>query len=81
MDPITVLLPEFGRIIKGKGNEIFFYGEHKFTKHSKYLYKQRWQCTRRSTQLCSAAVSTIDVNGVTMMKVLAAEHSHYYAAI
>lgn len=54
------------------------YADEKFQKHSKPNAdgKQRWQCTRAHSQKCRAAVRTMDVNGVTMMKILMAEHSH-----
>lgn len=35
-----------------------------------------WLCPKFDSDKCQAAISTINVNGVTMMKVLTAEHSH-----
>lgn len=61
----------------GSGQHLY-YGNEKFQKHGKLSANgmQRWQCTKAHSQKCRAAMSTVEVNGVTMMKILANEHSH-----
>lgn len=59
-----------------KGRENLFYADYKFTRGNKgALGHQRWPCTRNNAK-CRAAMSTLEIGGVTMMKVLFAEHSH-----
>lgn len=61
----------------GRGGENLFHTNVKFNKHSTMNVsgQQRWQCTK-SYKKCRAACSTMKVNGIRMMKVLVAEHSH-----
>lgn len=60
-----------------KGKENLFYADHKFSRGAKgALGSQRWSCSKASNTKCRAAMSTLDVGGITMMKVLFGEHSH-----
>lgn len=62
----------------GNGGQTLFHSGHKFNKHGKANAhgQQRWICTRVKSQKCRAAASTMNVNGVTMMKILMADHTH-----
>lgn len=65
--------------MNAKGGENLFHQDKMFSKHGAVNAqdKQRWQCSKRSVKNpCKAATSTMNVNGVVMMKVLFAEHSH-----
>lgn len=61
-----------------KGTENLYYANNKFNKNGKLNGhgKQRWICTKVKSQQCRAMAVTMDVNGVTMMKILTAEHTH-----
>lgn len=50
------------------GNEFYQFG----SLDGEYL----WLCPQFESDKCQAAISTINVNGVPMMKVLTSEHSH-----
>lgn len=65
------------------GRENLVYNGYKFCKAGGYGNvknhgRQRWRCTKESSEKCRASVMTnvINVNGRTMMKVMNAEHSH-----
>lgn len=48
-------------------------------KFAKVLSKGKldsWTCMKRQTKNCKASACTKDVNGVVMMKLRTAEHSH-----
>lgn len=60
------------------GHEQLCYEKYLFKKHRKpnTSGQQRWRC-QKENQKCRAAVSTtLDVNGIIMMKILCAEHNH-----
>lgn len=60
------------------GRESLFHNNYIFGKHRQPNGKgqQRWRCPKCTSQRCRGAVSTMDIKGVTMMKVLEAEHTH-----
>lgn len=61
-----------------KGGENLFRNDNKFLKSNKpnQFGQQRWECTKKRSQKCSASASTMDINGVIMLKILVDEHSH-----
>lgn len=59
------------------GRQSLFYNNHKFTKNTKTQNNQHWKCTKHSSEKCRASVSTMEnINGITMMRILNAEHTH-----
>lgn len=58
------------------GRENLYFNDQKFYKQGKANPKQRWACTKNQGAKCRAAISTIEIDGVTVMKVLCAEHTH-----
>lgn len=58
------------------GRKSLFYDDHKFYAQQNKGKKTRWLCTRHATQKCTAIMSTTDVDGKTMMKIVRAEHTH-----
>lgn len=59
-----------------KGQENPFIDDRKFNRQPNAQGKQRWQCCFQQQTRCRAAASTMEVNGIVMMKILCAEHSH-----
>lgn len=59
------------------GCEQLFHNNNIFNKHRKPVTagQQRWRCQKESKK-CRAAASTLNVNGVIMMKVLCGDHNH-----
>lgn len=58
------------------GRENLFYKGFKYYRQMTGLNKIRWICMKHSNKRCKAAISTMVVNRVPMMRVLNAEHSH-----
>lgn len=58
------------------GRQNLHHANEKFYIHNVRQNTKQWYCTKRTAERCRAAISTIDVNGETMMKVLHADHSH-----
>lgn len=60
------------------GRENLYKDDYKFSKQGKpnAHQNQRWQCSKQSSEKCKGAMSTIEIDGVIMMKVLNAEHTH-----
>lgn len=61
-----------------KGGENLYYAHNKFSKVQKpnAIGQQRWQCTKANSKKCRAMMSTMELSGQIMMKVLYAVHSH-----
>lgn len=63
--------------LNGEGKENLFHESFKFGKHNKKdCPLTRWTCTKHSKNKCRAVMSTAVINGVRMMKVIRAEHTH-----
>lgn len=59
------------------GRQNLHYNGHKLYCHSRGVTKQRWLCRKRTVlNKCRAAIHTMDVNGIVMMKVHHADHTH-----
>lgn len=58
------------------GRENLFHNNYKFNKNGKSVMKQLWLCTKHRSERCKASASTMEIDGVVMMKVLKAEHTH-----
>lgn len=58
------------------GRENLFFKGFKFYRQITGTNKVRWICMKHSSKRCKAAISTMVVNHIQMMKVLNAEHSH-----
>lgn len=61
-----------------KGQPNLFIGDQKFMRHNtpNRQEQQRWKCTKEASQKCRAAVKTMMLNGIIMMKIVCAEHTH-----
>lgn len=60
--------------LNGKDN--LYHDGYKFTKGHKGTHVQGWQCSKHSSEQCSAYTSTMNVNGIIMMKIVRANHNH-----
>lgn len=58
------------------GRENLFYNGHKFNKNGRNVQSQLWQCTKHGAGHCKATASTMEIDGVVMMKVFNSMHSH-----
>lgn len=60
------------------GRENVYHANRKFCQHSKASNSvfKRWVCTKNRSESCRAIIKTVDVDGVTMMKIVRAEHTH-----
>lgn len=60
------------------GRENLYHQNQKFCRHSKAStsVSSRWVCTKNRSERCRAIIKTADVDGVTMMCVVRAEHTH-----
>lgn len=57
------------------GIQILFYDGFKYYKNKNGKTTISWKCSKQYKK-CRASVSTTNINGVVMMKVLQAEHNH-----
>lgn len=63
--------------VNADGKQNLFHESFKFGKHSKKDWTlTRWTCTKHSKDKCRAVMSTTIIDGVCMMKVVRAEHTH-----
>lgn len=59
------------------GRQNLFYNGYKHYQPTKAQnVKQRWVCTSNKGQKCKGSVSTVEIDGITMMKVLNGVHTH-----
>lgn len=58
------------------GVEYLHHNGFKLTKYGKCMKTQPWRCQRSRSLKCPATVSTSEIDGVIMMKVLNASHTH-----
>lgn len=59
------------------GRENLYYNGYKHYQPTKTEgLKQRWVCTSNKGQKCKGSIGTVQIDGVTMMKVLNGEHTH-----
>lgn len=58
------------------GGENLFHNGFKYTKYGKGVRTQHWRCSRSFGKGCRATATTMEINGVIMMKVLHADHTH-----
>lgn len=61
-----------------KGLELLFINDYIFWKQGKPngRNQQRWRCNKCNSHKCHAAVNTMYVDGIPMMKINIAEHTH-----
>lgn len=58
------------------GRDNLHFNSFKFYKTKNGMKKQPWACTKNKSAKCKGTVSTTDVNGTIMMKILVGEHTH-----
>lgn len=58
------------------GRQNLFYNGFKYSRDGWGVTKQRWVCTCKNSKKCKSSISTVKIDGVAMIKVLIAEHTH-----
>lgn len=59
------------------GRENLYRNGFKYTKHGNGITRQHWQCTKtKSAYSCRASASTMEIDGVIMVKELTSVHTH-----
>lgn len=58
------------------GRQNLHYNGYKLYRHTNGASTKTWLCTKRTTDKCRASISTVEVDGVVMMKVFHADHTH-----
>lgn len=61
-----------------EGRENVYHENQKFCQHDKTSTAaiKRWVCTLNRSAKCRAIIKTANVDGVTMMQIVRAEHTH-----
>lgn len=58
------------------GKDSLYHDNYKYTKGHKGTQVQGWQCSKHSSEQCKAYNSTMDIDGITMMKIVRPNHNH-----
>lgn len=63
---------------EANGIEHLYHENFHFRKNGKCTQNntQRWACSKKDSISCKATASTVEVDGVQMMKLMTAEHCH-----
>lgn len=74
-DPVDHTIRADVRTNARKANHLYYDG-HEFSVNRIGVRKKLWQCSKKMSKRCQAWISTVNLNGVTVMKVIKAEYSH-----
>lgn len=63
---------------EANGLERLYHESYQYRKNGRSAQNstQRWACSKKDSLRCSATASTVDVDGVQMMKLMVTEHCH-----
>lgn len=58
------------------GRQNLFYSGFKHCRKDSGITNTRWVCTYKKSKKCKGLISTVEIDGVAMMKVVNGEHTH-----